>query len=134
MQPYMGVLMKSTGLVCLVLAFGLPGVAQAKSIATPALQKHASQWFNCRIVNLSGKALNSTPTIRILGADGSPLAMSEFTGPLNSGGTASVGYTDTDRIGYCVVEVEGWFLKPPIRTTFCVRNPGGGCITAVTAP
>ena len=134
MHLFKGVLMKPMGLVCMVLVLALPSFVQAKSIGTPALQKDTSQWFNCRIVNLSKKALNPTPTIRILDSGGDLLAQSEFTGPLKAGGTASVLYTDTDRIGYCVVEVKGWFLKPPIATTFCVRDPGGGCVTAVTAP
>jgi hypothetical protein len=106
------------------------GTAEAAILATPTLQKTASQEFLCRIVNLDKKPIKSGE-FRIVGSDGSPLVTETMTG-VGAGLTGSIVYANTQTIGYCVAE--GKFSKKKFAITLCLTNGDSECLATVTAP
>jgi hypothetical protein len=107
--------------------FALAGLAEAATVVTPALGKDAAENFNCRVVNTGNRTLSDI-SIAILSLVGGEL--SQFTFPsIASGHTVSVGYSQTQTIGYC--RVEGKFPQRALLITFC-RAVGGVSVTCVT--
>jgi hypothetical protein len=114
--------------ISLATAFALLATVQAASaFMTAPLQGSTDRWFSCRVLNTDNVAHDVT--IKVIQANTGVVKLSKTIsiGPATTRSTW--GYADS--IAYC--EVTG-IARRSARTTFCLENNWGNCLSLVTVP